>query len=128
MLSVPATYDEPKGFSLLEAMASGVPVVQPRRGAFTEIVERPGGGLLVEPDEPEAWLKGCIALWRGPALRRKRLGPDRVMPASARSTLDPTFSAIATARRVRKSDQREAFARARTASLRNAVERPRTAR
>ena len=32
VLSVPATYDEPKGLFLLEAMASGVPVVQPRRG------------------------------------------------------------------------------------------------
>ncbi|MFY9610998.1 MAG: glycosyltransferase family 4 protein, partial [Blastocatellia bacterium] len=32
VLSVPATYDEPKGMSLLEAMAAGVPVVQPRRG------------------------------------------------------------------------------------------------
>jgi glycosyltransferase involved in cell wall biosynthesis len=35
---------------LLEAMACGVPVVQPRRGAFIEIVERTGGGLLVAPD------------------------------------------------------------------------------
>jgi glycosyltransferase involved in cell wall biosynthesis len=32
---------------LLEAMASGVPVVQPRRGGFVEIVEKTGGGLLV---------------------------------------------------------------------------------
>src|SRR5829696_6372391 len=39
VLSVPATYDEPKGIFLLEAMACGVPVVQPRRGAFTEVVE-----------------------------------------------------------------------------------------
>ncbi|HEV2761919.1 MAG TPA: glycosyltransferase family 4 protein [Pyrinomonadaceae bacterium] len=54
VLSVPATYDEPKGISLLEAMACGVPVVQPRRGAFTEIVEDTGGGLLVEPDSPSA--------------------------------------------------------------------------
>ena len=32
VLSVPCTYDEPKGLFLLEAMANGVPVVQPRRG------------------------------------------------------------------------------------------------
>jgi glycosyltransferase involved in cell wall biosynthesis len=51
VLSVPATYDEPKGIFLLEAMACGVPVVQPRRGAFTEVVEQTGGGLLVEPDD-----------------------------------------------------------------------------
>ena len=30
LLSVPATYDEPKGMFLLEAMACGVPVVQPK--------------------------------------------------------------------------------------------------
>ena len=53
LLSVPATYDEPKGMFLLEAMACGVPVVQPRRGAFTEVVERTGGGVLVEPDDPD---------------------------------------------------------------------------
>jgi glycosyltransferase involved in cell wall biosynthesis len=54
VFSMPATYDEPKGMSVLEALANGVPVVQPRRGAFTEIVERTGGGLLVPPDDPDA--------------------------------------------------------------------------
>jgi glycosyltransferase involved in cell wall biosynthesis len=63
LLSVPATYDEPKGVFLLEAMASGVPVVQPRRGAFTEIVEKTGGGLLVAPDDPQALADGLFALW-----------------------------------------------------------------
>ena len=63
VLSVPATYDEPKGLFLLEAMANGVPVVQPRRGAFTEIVERTGGGLLVDPDDPEKLAGGLYALW-----------------------------------------------------------------
>ena len=53
LLSVPATYDEPKGMFVLESMASGVPVVQPRRGAFVEMVERTGGGVLVPPDDPE---------------------------------------------------------------------------
>ena len=42
VLSVPATYAEPKGIFLLEAMATGVPVVQPRRGAFPEIIETNG--------------------------------------------------------------------------------------
>jgi glycosyltransferase involved in cell wall biosynthesis len=64
LLSVPATYDEPKGVFLLEAMASGVPVVQPRRGAFTEIVERTGGGLLVAPGDAEALAQGLFALWQ----------------------------------------------------------------
>jgi glycosyltransferase involved in cell wall biosynthesis len=73
LLSVPATYDEPKGVFLLEAMAAGVPVVQPRRGAFTEIVERTGGGVLVAPDDPAALADGLHALWRDRAVT-KRLG------------------------------------------------------
>ena len=67
VLSVPATYKEPKGLFLLEAMASGVPVVQPRKGAFTEIVEKTGGGVLVEPDDPDALADGLLALWHDPA-------------------------------------------------------------
>jgi glycosyltransferase involved in cell wall biosynthesis len=54
VMSVPATYAEPKGIFLLEAMAVGVPVVQPRRGAFPEILERTGGGILVDADDPDA--------------------------------------------------------------------------
>ena len=68
MLSVPATYDEPKGIFLLEAMACGVPVVQPRRGSFTEVVEKTGGGLLVEPDDAESLAGGLLRLSRDPAL------------------------------------------------------------
>ena len=64
VMSVPATYDEPKGVFLLEAMASGVPVVQPRRGAFTEIVDKTGGGLLVAPDDPAALAEGLFELWK----------------------------------------------------------------
>jgi glycosyltransferase involved in cell wall biosynthesis len=63
VLSVPATYDEPKGMFLLEAMASGVPVVQPRRGAFTEVVEKTGGGLLVPPDDTGSLAEGLHTLW-----------------------------------------------------------------
>jgi glycosyltransferase involved in cell wall biosynthesis len=73
VLSVPATYDEPKGVFLLEAMAAGVPVVQPRRGAFTEIVDRTGGGVLVAPDDPAALADGLHALWNDRALT-ERLG------------------------------------------------------
>jgi glycosyltransferase involved in cell wall biosynthesis len=73
VLSVPATYDEPKGVFLLEAMASGVPVVQPRRGAFTEVVEKTGGGILVDVDDPSALADGLHALWSDRA-KAARLG------------------------------------------------------
>ena len=70
VLSVPTPLDEPKGLFLLEAMASGVPVVQPRRGAFTEIVEKTGGGVLVAPDNPAALAGGLYALWKDRGLAR----------------------------------------------------------
>ena len=42
VLSVPSPRPTQKGQFLLEAMASGVPVVQPRLGVFTEVVEQHG--------------------------------------------------------------------------------------
>lgn len=71
VMSVPATYDEPKGVSLLEAMACGVPIVQPRRGAFTEIVEKTSGGLLVEPDDAESLAKGLLKIFEDQSLARE---------------------------------------------------------
>lgn len=68
VMSMPATYDEPKGLTLLEAMAGGVPVVQPSRGSFTEIVEKTGGGLLVAPDDPEALAQGLLRVLTDAAL------------------------------------------------------------
>jgi glycosyltransferase involved in cell wall biosynthesis len=69
VFSVPEPYDDPKGLFLLEAMAAGIPVVQPRRGAFTEIVEKTGGGILVEPDKPEELAQGIFDLWNDPDRR-----------------------------------------------------------
>ncbi|MEO6222936.1 MAG: glycosyltransferase family 4 protein, partial [Vicinamibacterales bacterium] len=54
VFSVPTTYADPKGLFLLEAMANGLPVVQPRHGAFPEIIAKTGGGVLVPPEEPDA--------------------------------------------------------------------------
>ena len=52
VLSVPTVYREPKGLFVLEALARGVPVVQPRHGSFPEMIEATGGGVLCEPDSP----------------------------------------------------------------------------
>ena len=54
IFSVPATYPEAFGLYLIEALASGVPVVQPRASSFPEIIEGSGGGALVPPGDPIA--------------------------------------------------------------------------
>jgi glycosyltransferase involved in cell wall biosynthesis len=54
VMSVPTEHEEPKGLSVLEAMAAGVPVVLPSKGAFPEIIQQSGGGLLVPPNDPKA--------------------------------------------------------------------------
>ncbi len=70
VLSVPSTFDEPKGLFVFEALANGVPVVQPRRGAYPEVFARTGGGLLVAPD-CAAELAGALrVLWLDGDLRR----------------------------------------------------------
>ncbi|MEZ5355848.1 MAG: glycosyltransferase family 4 protein [Bryobacteraceae bacterium] len=73
VMSIPATYDEPKGIPVLEALASAVPVVQPRRGSFPEMIEATGGGLLVEPDSPEA-LATALAAMLGDTEMARRMG------------------------------------------------------
>jgi glycosyltransferase involved in cell wall biosynthesis len=54
VLSVPTEYREPKGLYVLEALANGIPVVQPRHGAFSDLLTATGGGLLVEPGDADA--------------------------------------------------------------------------
>ena len=67
VLSVPTVYRESKGLFALEAWASGVPVVLPNHGAFSEMVADTGGGLLFEPGNPAALAE---------ALKRMILNPD----------------------------------------------------
>jgi glycosyltransferase involved in cell wall biosynthesis len=67
VLSVPATFREPKGLYVLEALANGLPVVQPRHGSFPELVEATGGGLLVNRDDPHDLARGLRQFLENPA-------------------------------------------------------------
>jgi glycosyltransferase involved in cell wall biosynthesis len=80
VLSVPTVYRDPKGLSVLEALANGVPVVQPAHGSFPEIIEATGGGLLMEPGSPESLAAQLARLFDDPDLRRRlgRAGAEAV--------------------------------------------------
>ena len=71
LLSVPTVYQEPKGLYVLEALANGVPVVQPGHGAFPELIETTGGGILVEPDNAEELADALEKLMDAPQQRTK---------------------------------------------------------
>jgi len=68
-LSVPTVYKEAKGFYILEAMAAGVPVIQPRHGSFPELINATGGGLLFEPGSAAELAKAIARLMDDAALR-----------------------------------------------------------
>jgi len=71
LLSVPTKYHEAKGLYVLEAMAAGVPVVQPNHGSFPEFIEATGGGLLYEAGNIEALTDALACLMDDVALRRE---------------------------------------------------------
>lgn len=73
VFSVPAPYREPKGISILEALAAGVPVVQPDHGAYPEWVNATGGGLLHRSNDVVD-LADKLAMLLRDANLRKRLG------------------------------------------------------
>jgi len=61
LLSVPVLKGEAFGLYQLEALASGVPIVQPALGAFPEIIEATKGGVVYQPNTARAlsekWLE-----------------------------------------------------------------------
>ncbi len=73
LMSVPVRKHDGYGLYILEANAAGVPVVQPSTGAFSEILENTGGGLIYTPDTVQG-LSDSISSLLLDADLRKQLG------------------------------------------------------
>jgi glycosyltransferase involved in cell wall biosynthesis len=86
LFSVPAIYPEAFGLYLIEAMACGIPVVQPDSAAFPEIIGLNGGGICVPPHDPRALARGWQQLL-GSASERAKLG------AAGRLSVEKNFNA-----------------------------------
>jgi glycosyltransferase involved in cell wall biosynthesis len=62
VLSVPGEEQSAFGLYLLEALAAGVPVVQPDVGGFRELVDITGGGVMVQAGDQAALVDGLDSL------------------------------------------------------------------
>ena len=93
VFSVPALYGEGFGLYLIEAMAAGVPVVQPRHAAFPELIEATGGGVIAEANA--ASLAAAIeSLLLDPA-RARALGEAGRRAVGERFTVDRMAADVA---------------------------------
>ena len=73
-------HPEAFGMFILEALACGVPVVQPRIGAFPEIISATGGGICYDPTDPAGLIQALKSLLLDPAAARTlgRVGCETV--------------------------------------------------
>ena len=97
VVSVPTAFLEPKGLPVLEAIACGRPVVQPAHGAFPEIIQATGGGLLFPPGDTRQLAEGLLRLLDNPAERHAIATAARqraIESIDARHSVAQTVSAI----------------------------------
>ncbi len=85
LMTVPVKHGEAFGIYLTEAMAAGIPIVQPALGAFPEIVRDSGGGVIYEPNTPLALAKTMHAL----LVDQKML---KSLSTQARESIEKTFN------------------------------------
>ncbi|MCI0471874.1 MAG: glycosyltransferase [Candidatus Aminicenantes bacterium] len=67
LLSVPVPQGESFGAYQVEALAAGVPVVQPAAGCFPEFVQVTQGGVIYEPNDSETLARTIASLLTDPA-------------------------------------------------------------
>ncbi len=95
VLSVPVREGEAFGTYIIEALASGVPVVQPDVGAFPELVETTGGGRVYDHTRPDGLVDALAALLLNP-------GEAGQLGQRGRAVVLERFTADAMAERVER--------------------------
>ncbi|MPZ99216.1 MAG: glycosyltransferase [Dehalococcoidia bacterium] len=86
----PSTWEEPFGLVMIEALASGTPVIASRAGAFSEIARDGVDGLLFEPGDAAGLAAQVRRLCTEPALART-LGAHARRSFEARYTAEQNF-------------------------------------
>jgi glycosyltransferase involved in cell wall biosynthesis len=103
---VPSPYADPKGLYILESMAVGTPVASPNHGAFPELIEATGGGVLYPRADARDVASQLSEMIRHPE-RLRELGQRGAaavrrqysIEISARRALE-TYAAVASGTRV----------------------------
>ncbi len=93
LLSVPVPSGEAFGTYQLEALAAGVPIVQPNAGGYPEFVEATGGGVIYEPNDGKNLANAIASLLTD---------PDRIhkMGTQGRKAVQEKFSMNKTAKTI----------------------------
>jgi glycosyltransferase involved in cell wall biosynthesis len=68
VMSVPVLAGEAFGLYQMEALSSGIPLVQPALGAFPEIIETTGGGVIYNPNNGKTLADALAMAIRDPEL------------------------------------------------------------
>ncbi len=96
----PSRHTEGFGVSVLEASASGLPVIASRLGGLPDVVDDEVTGVLVPPDDATALAAAITALAADPARRERlgRAGRDRVVAdystSQAEAIMDRVYAEV----------------------------------
>ncbi len=91
---VPSRYAEVRGLAVMEAMATGVPVVVPDAGVYPEMLSLTGGGLLFPPEDANR-LAGQLAHLMDDADEADRLGGQGAAGVAQHYSMEQSIEGMA---------------------------------
>ncbi len=96
VLSVPATYGEAFGLYVLEALACGVPVVEPDHAGVGELVRATGGGVVYDLATPDGLVLGLESLLGNADLRQQlaTAGRDCVLTKYSAAAMAQCYATV----------------------------------